>query len=78
MPLPDRERGSVLRFRQALGASPPLWWALLYFFSLLTGYYVLRPVRDAMGASNDALTVFPQAMIDWAVARGTDLNQCTL
>jgi len=78
MPLPDRERGGLLRFRQALGASPPLWWALLYFFSLLTGYYVLRPVRDAMGASNDALTVFPQAMIDWAVARGIDLNQFTL
>jgi len=26
-----------------------LAWALLYFFSLLCGYYVLRPVRDAMG-----------------------------
>lgn len=67
-----------MRLREALDASPPLWWALLYFFSLLTGYYVLRPVRDAMGASNDALTVFPQAMIDWAVVRGIDLNQFTL
>ena len=78
MQWPERERAGLLRFRQALGASPPLWWALLYFFSLLTGYYVLRPVRDAMGASNDALTVFPPAMIDWAVGRGIDLNQFTL
>lgn len=27
-----------------------LAWSFLYFFALLTGYYVLRPVRDAMGA----------------------------
>ena len=25
-------------------------WSFLYFFALLTGYYVMRPVRDAMGA----------------------------
>ncbi len=75
---PERGHAGLLRFRQALGSSPPLWWALLYFFSLLTGYYVLRPVRDAMGASNDALTVFPQAMIDFAVSRGIDLGQFTL
>lgn len=66
------------RFAQALEGSPPLWWALLYFFSLLTGYYVLRPVRDAMGASSDAVTVFPQALIDWALARGIELDQFTL
>lgn len=74
----ERARAGLSRFREALGASPPLWWALLYFFCLLTGYYVLRPVRDAMGASNDALTVFPQGMIDWAVGRGIELNQFTL
>jgi len=28
---------------------PALGWSFLYFFSLLCGYYVLRPVRDEMG-----------------------------
>ena len=41
------------RFRAAFAESPPLWWAMLYFFCLLTGYYILRPVREAMGASRD-------------------------
>jgi ATP:ADP antiporter, AAA family len=27
----------------------PVAWSFLYFFSLLGGYYVLRPVRDEMG-----------------------------
>jgi len=35
-------------------AEPGEWhafaWSFLYFFALLTGYYVIRPVRDAMGA----------------------------
>lgn len=66
------------RFRAALAASPPLWWALLYFFSLLCGYYVLRPVRDAMGASSDALAVFPRGAVEWALARGFDLGEFTL
>jgi AAA family ATP:ADP antiporter len=66
------------RFRGALADSPPLWWALLYFFSLLCGYYVLRPVRDAMGSSGDALTVFPRAWVTWAGARGWDLADFTL
>ena len=66
------------RFRAALVDSPPLWWALLYFFSLLCGYYVLRPVRDAMGSSGDALTVFPRAWVAWAEARGWDLTDFTL
>jgi AAA family ATP:ADP antiporter len=66
------------RFRAALADSPPLWWALLYFFSLLCGYYVLRPVRDAMGSSGDALTVFPRAWVTWAGARGWDLTDFTL
>ena len=26
----------------------PLCWSFLYFFSLLCGYYILRPVRDEM------------------------------
>lgn len=66
------------RFRAALAASPPLWWALLYFFCLLTGYYILRPVREAMGSSRDAATVFPQGMIDWFAAHGVALDQFML
>jgi AAA family ATP:ADP antiporter len=27
----------------------PLLWSFTYFFSLLCGYYILRPTRDAMG-----------------------------
>lgn len=66
------------RFRAALGDSPPLWWAMLYFFCLLTGYYLLRPVREAMGASRDAATVFPQWMIDWFAIRGIALDEFML
>ena len=55
--------GTMGRLRAHLAASPPLWWAMLYFFSLLCGYYVLRPVRDAMGASSDAAAVFPRGVI---------------
>jgi ATP:ADP antiporter, AAA family len=73
-----RPPGVHARFRAALAASPPLWWALLYFFSLLCGYYVLRPVRDAMGASSDALAVFPRGAVEWALARGFDLGEFIL
>jgi len=31
------------------GELPALAWSFLYFFCLLCGYYVLRPVRDEMG-----------------------------
>ena len=50
----------------------------LYFFCLLSGYYVLRPVRDAMGASSDVEAVFPPAMIDLFAARGIALGDFTL
>src|SRR5690606_35970370 len=75
LPAASRARGRLMasapvdtgrrlgRFRSALAASPPLWWALLYFFILLCGYYVLRPVRDAMGASSDAAAVFPRGLV---------------
>ena len=66
------------RFRAALAGSPPLWWSLLYFFSLLCGYYVLRPVRDAMGASGDAAAVFPRALVAWAGRSGIALEEFTL
>ena len=66
------------RFRSELAASPPLWWAMLYFFSLLCGYYVLRPVRDAMGASSDAATVFPRGLIALGERLGVEVGDFTL
>ena len=71
-------RRRLHRFRGALADSPPLWWSLLYFFSLLCGYYVLRPVRDAMGASGDVATVFPAWLVDWSASRGMALGDYTL
>lgn len=68
----------VAQFRDTLHDHPPLWWSFLYFFCLLTGYYVLRPVRDAMGASADVAAVFPPAMIAWFSARGMALGEFTL
>lgn len=70
--------GPVRRLRAALAESPPLWWSLLYFFSLLCGYYVVRPVRDAMGASGEASTVFPLWLLDWADGLGFALGDYTL
>lgn len=59
-------------------ASPPLLWAFLYFFCLLSGYYVLRPVREAMGASGDVEAVFPPAMIAFFANRGIALAEFIL
>ena len=69
---------ALARFRAALRDSPPLWWSLLYFFSLLSGYYVLRPVRDAMGASGDVSAVFPPWLVDWSERVGFALGDYTL
>jgi AAA family ATP:ADP antiporter len=66
------------RFRSALRESPPLAWAFLYFFCLLSGYYVLRPVREAMGASSDVAAVFPPAMIEFFARHGMPLGEFTL
>lgn len=74
MALPQR----LARLQAALRDYPPLLWSFLYFFCLLTGYYVLRPVRDAMGASADVEAVFPRGMIDWFTARGMALGDFTL
>lgn len=74
----DSQTGALQRLREELIESPPLWWALLYFFSLLCGYYVLRPVRDAMAASADMTTVFPDAWIAWALSRGFELKDFVL
>ncbi len=66
------------RFRAALSESPPLLWAFVYFFCLLSGYYVLRPVREAMAASSDVQAVFPPAMIAFFAVRGLALKDFTL
>ncbi|MBD8524965.1 NTP/NDP exchange transporter [Pseudomarimonas arenosa] len=66
------------RMRADLAGSPPLLWAFLYFYCLLCGYYVLRPVREAMGAASDVYTVFPPWLVDLAAARSIDLGQLTL
>lgn len=76
-PSQDRQPWSA-RLREALHESPPLIWAFVYFFSLLSGYYVLRPVREAMGASADIAAVFPPAMIGFFAARGIELGNFTL
>jgi ATP:ADP antiporter, AAA family len=66
------------RLRDALRESPPLLWAFLYFFCLLSGYYVLRPVRDAMGASSDVEAVFPAAMVGFFARHGIPLKELIL
>ncbi len=33
------------------------WWAAAYFFMLLAGYYVLRPLRDQMGIAGGVKTL---------------------
>ncbi len=30
---------------------PPLIWSFLYFYFLLTGYFILRPIREVMGVT---------------------------
>jgi ATP:ADP antiporter, AAA family len=70
--------GRFDHLRGALREYPPLAWSFLYFFCLLTGYYVLRPVRDAMGAANDPYAVFPAAMVDWFASRGVALGDYQL
>lgn len=70
--------GRIGRLRSALGDSPALLWSFLYFFCLLSGYYVLRPVREAMSASNDMATLFPPAMIEFFAMRGMSLKDLSL
>lgn len=63
------------RLRTALRESPPLVWSFLYFFFLLTGYYVLRPIRDAVAASNDPSAIFPRWVVDWFASHGIALGE---
>ena len=75
---PSPTAGRFDHLRGALREYPPLAWSFVYFFCLLTGYYVLRPVRDAMGAANDPYAVFPAAMVDWFAQRGIALGEYQL
>ena len=74
----NQTSGRMGRFRAAMAESPPLLWSFLYFFCLLSGYYVLRPVRDAMGASSDVEAVFPPALVDFFAAHGIPLKELIL
>jgi AAA family ATP:ADP antiporter len=48
--------GPAARLREAVGARPGegvvLLWATSYYFLVLAAYYVLRPIRDEMGAAS--------------------------
>ncbi len=58
--------------------TPALLWSFIYFFCLLSGYYVLRPVREAMAASTDVEAIFPPSMIAFFADRGVALFDFTL
>jgi AAA family ATP:ADP antiporter len=49
--------------RSAWSESSPMRWAFAYFFCLLTGYYVLRPVRDALGSTQNLQLLFTGTFI---------------
>ncbi len=70
--------GALRRLLHALRESPALWWSFLYFFCLLSGYYVLRPVREAMAASSNMQDVFPSALIQWFSDHGIALQDFVL
>ena len=48
--------GIGARLREAVGARPGegvvLLWATAYYFLVLCAYYVIRPIRDEMGAAS--------------------------
>ena len=73
---PQRLRWSDLK--QALADVPALALSFGYFFCLLCGYFMLRSIRDAFGATDDASAVFPPAMIAFFAERGIDLGTLTL
>lgn len=68
----------VLQLRAAIRESPPLRWSFAYFFCLLCGYYVLRPVREAVGASADVEAVFPPALIAFFARHGVAAGELIL
>ncbi|HEY0928311.1 MAG TPA: MFS transporter, partial [Gemmatimonas sp.] len=52
------ETGVLARVRASVGARPGegavLVWATAYYFLVLCAYYVIRPIRDDMGAASGA------------------------
>jgi ATP:ADP antiporter, AAA family len=68
----------ISRLTNAVHEYPPLIWSSLYFFFLLTGYYVLRPVRDAMGSSAEIQDIFPGWFVHSAEQYGIALSDLTL
>jgi AAA family ATP:ADP antiporter len=64
--------------RKAMTEVPALPISAIYFFCLLCGYYVLRPVRDAFGASPEVEAVFPQWLISWSLSHGWAIKDLTL
>jgi len=64
--------------RKAMTEVPALPISAIYFFCLLCGYYLLRPVRDAFGASPEVEAVFPQWLITWSLAHGIAISELTL
>ena len=50
--------GVLARIRTSIGAKPcegaVLLWATAYYFLVLCAYYVIRPIRDDMGAASGA------------------------
>jgi AAA family ATP:ADP antiporter len=64
--------------KKAMTEVPALPISALYFFCLLCGYYLLRPVRDAFGASPEVEAVFPQWLIQWSLTHGLALSDLTL
>lgn len=72
------QRLSWTDLKQALGDVPALALSFGYFFCLLCGYFMLRSIRDAFGASDDAATVFPPAMVTFFAERGVALGELTL
>lgn len=72
------QRLSWTDLKQALADVPALALSFGYFFCLLCGYFMLRSIRDAFGASDDAATVFPPAMVAFFAERGIALGELTL
>src|SRR5690606_10900879 len=75
---PTRRRGLRQVLDQLGVDSPALWWSLLYVFCLLTGYYVLRPVREALAAASDIEAICRTAMIGFFARRGVSLGEFAL
>jgi AAA family ATP:ADP antiporter len=53
---PERSDSALYRFLNKIidvrpSETPALVWAWLYIFSLLSSYYILRPIRDQMGVA---------------------------